>query len=86
MVYDLGLPSTLTSMSSSRPPAWFMISELGKWSGPGPPRDTCGPVVPPLIMTVIGQPGTSILLKLTLMMCSHGSAGTNETANLEWKM
>uniref|UniRef100_A0A182JDF6 Uncharacterized protein n=1 Tax=Anopheles atroparvus TaxID=41427 RepID=A0A182JDF6_ANOAO len=67
-----------------RPPAWLMTSELGMCSGPGPPSETWGPVVPPLMMTVIGQPGTSILLNDTLMMCSQGSAGTNETANLKW--
>lgn len=43
------LPSTLTSISSSRPSSWFMVNELGKCTAPGPPNDTCGPVDPPLI-------------------------------------
>lgn len=63
-----------------------MTSELGKCTGPGPPSDTCGPDIPPLITTVIGQPGTGILLKDTLIMCSQGSAGTKDTANLELKI
>lgn len=77
------LPSTFTSMSSNRPPAWLMVSELGECTGPGPLSDTCGPATPPFdIGTVIGQPGTDILLNETLMMWSHVSAGTNETVNL----
>lgn len=59
-----------------------MVNELGKCTAPGPPNDTCGPVDPPLIWTEMGQPGTGILLNDTLIMCSHASAGTNDTANL----
>lgn len=59
-----------------------MVNEFGKWTGPGPFNDTCGPVEPPLIGTVIGQPGTDILLNDTLIMWSQASAGTNETVNL----
>lgn len=77
------LPSTLTSMSSNRPPTWLMVSEFGESTGPGPLSDTCGPAMPPFdIGTVIGQPGTDTLLNETLMMWSQVSAGTNDTVNL----
>ena len=79
---NISLPSTLTSTSSNRPPGWLIISELGKWTGPGPFNDTCGPAALPLTCTLMGQPGTGILLNDTLIICSHASAGTNETANL----
>lgn len=69
-------------MSSKWPPRWLIVNEFGKWTGPGPFNDTCGPVEPPLIGTVIGQPGTDILLNDTLIMWSQASAGTNETVNL----
>lgn len=62
-----------------------MMSELGMWTGPGPLRETCGPDALPLTCTLMGQPGTGILLNDTLMMCSHASAGTNDTANLKTK-
>lgn len=61
------------------------MSELGMWTGPGPLRETCGPDALPLTCTLMGQPGTGILLNDTLMMCSHASAGTNDTANLKTK-
>lgn len=51
--------------------------------GPGPPRETCGPDELPLTWTLIGQPGTGILLKETLIMCSQASMGTKDTANLQ---
>lgn len=51
--------------------------------GPGPPRETCGPDELPLTWTLIGQPGTGILLKETLIMCSQASTGTKDTANLQ---
>lgn len=82
LYFEYCIPSTFTSMSSRRPPAWLMTSEFGRCTGPGPPSDTCGPDMPPLMFTKIGHPGTGILLNETLMMCSQGSAGTNETANL----
>lgn len=77
------LPSTLTSTSSKRPPGLLIIKEFGTWTGPGPFRETWGPVALPLTWTFIGHPGTGILLNETLMTCSHASAGTKETANLQ---
>lgn len=62
------------------------MSEFGMLTGPGPLSDTCGPEALPLTCTLIGQPGTGILLNDTLMMCSHASAGTNDTANLKMKI
>lgn len=76
------IPSTLTSISSRRPSAWLIVSEFGKWTGPGPLSITCGPDVEPLIGTVMGQFGTDTLLNDTLIIWSQASAGTNETVNL----
>lgn len=61
-----------------------MMRELGTWTGPGPLSETCGPEAFPLTWTLIGHPGTGILLNDTLIMCSHASAGTKETANLKF--
>lgn len=78
------LPSTFTSMSSNRPLEWLIMRELGTCTGPGPLRETWGPDALPLTWTLMGQPGTGILLNDTLIMCSQASAGTKETANLKW--
>lgn len=71
-------------MSSKWPSAWFIVSEFGRWTGPGPLSTTWGPDDEPLIGTVIGQFGTDTLLNDTLIICSQASAGTNETVNLEF--
>ena len=73
-------------LSSKRPLAWLMISELGTPIARGPLNpDTCGPDRCPEIDTWIGHPLTGILLKETLITWSHASTGTNETANLRKK-
>lgn len=72
----------MTSISSKWPSAWLIVSEFGRWTGPGPLNITWGPDDEPLIGTVIGQFGTDTLLNDTLIIWSQASAGTNETVNL----